>query len=212
MLLDDTVTFLHGFHHLDTAPRSLDGSFCVKMCARHLVPCICTRLAQCKHQLVLTVMRQHRVEKTMQWQYRTFDQSEIIGNVFVKILGDDLRMADRYSLRSVDVGIKAGKVNVPDLFVSLVTMVQFGCIGPTTVQGMMRVSRIDHVKMLEKMLHLFVLLQFSVDVTFPHFHHIIAVTSQVLALCQGAMMKFLHGFVIGWIHGIAGVTFMPSGL
>ena len=123
--LDDTVTFLHGFHHLDTAPRSWDGSFCVGIRARCLVPCICTGLAQRKHQLVLTVMRQHGMEKTARRQYRAFDQSEIIGNVLVKILGDDLRMAGRYGLRSVDVGIKAGKSTYR--------------ICPTTVQGMTRV-------------------------------------------------------------------------
>ena len=66
------------------------------------------------------------------------------------------------------------------------------------------------MKMVEIMLHLFVLLQFSTDVTFPHFHHIIALTSQVLALCHGAMVKFLHGFVVDRIHGIAGVTFRAS--
>ena len=66
------------------------------------------------------------------------------------------------------------------------------------------------MKMVEIMLHLFVLLQFSVDVTFPHFHHIVAQASQVLALCHGAMMKFLHGFVVDQIHGIAGVTFRAS--
>ena len=139
MDLDDTVTFLHGFHHFDSASRSLDGSFCVGMRARRLVPCICARLAQRKHQLVLTVMRQHGMEKIARRQYRAFDQSEIIGNVLVKILGNDLRMVGRYGLGSIDVGIKAGKVNVPDLFVSLATMVQFGCVGPPTVQGMTRV-------------------------------------------------------------------------
>ena len=132
MHLDNTVSFLHGFHHFGTAPRSLDGSFWVGMRARRLVPCICARLAQRKHQLVLTVMRQHGMEKTARWQYRAFDQSEIIGNVLVKILGNDLRMIGRYGLGSIDVGIKAGKVNVPNLLVSLATMVQFGCVGPTT--------------------------------------------------------------------------------
>ena len=137
--LDDTVAFLHGFHHFDSAPRSLDGSFCVGMCARRLVPSICAPLAQCKHQLVLTVMWQHGMEKTARWQYRAFDQSKIIGNVLVKILCNDLQMIGRYGLGSVDVGIKAGKVNVPDFFVSLATVVQFGCVGPTTVQGVTRV-------------------------------------------------------------------------
>ena len=66
------------------------------------------------------------------------------------------------------------------------------------------------MKMVEIMLHLVVLLQFAVDVAFPHFHHIIALTSQVLALCRGAMMEFLHGFVVDRIHGIAGVTFWAS--
>ena len=66
------------------------------------------------------------------------------------------------------------------------------------------------MKMVEIMLRLVVLLQFAVDVTFPHFHHIIAVMSQVLALCHGAMVKFLHGFVVDRIHGIAGVTFRGS--
>ena len=41
----------------------------------------------------------------MWWQYRAFDQSEIIGNVLIKILGDDLRMVGRYGFGSVDVGI-----------------------------------------------------------------------------------------------------------
>ena len=114
---------------------SLDGSFCIGMRAQRLVSCICARLAQRK-QLVLTVMRQHGMEKTALRQYRAFDQFEIIGNVLVKILGNDLRMVGRYGLGSVDVGIKASKVNVPDLFVSLATMVQFGCVGPATIQSM----------------------------------------------------------------------------
>ena len=66
------------------------------------------------------------------------------------------------------------------------------------------------MKMVEIMLHLVVLLQFAVEVTFPHFHHITAQASQVLALCHGAMMKFLHGFVVDQIHSIAGVTFRAS--
>ena len=64
--------------------------------------------------------------------------------------------------------------------------------------------------MVEIMFHLFVLLQFSVDVTFPHFHNVVTFAFQVLDLCHGAVVKFLHGFVVDRIHGIAGVTFWAS--
>ena len=70
---------------------------------------------------------------------RAFDQPEIIGNVLVKILGNNLRVGGRYGFGSVDVGVEAGKVHVPDLFVSLATTVQFGRIGSAAVQGMMSV-------------------------------------------------------------------------
>ena len=64
--------------------------------------------------------------------------------------------------------------------------------------------------MVKIMFHLFVLLQFSVDVTFPHFHKVVTFAFQVLDLCHGAMVKFLHGFVVDQIHDIAGVTFWES--
>ena len=61
------------------------------------------------------------------------------------------------------------------------------------------------------MLHLFVLLQFPVDVTFPHFHKVVTFAFQVLDLCHGAVVKFLHGFTTSdRIHGIAGVTSRTS--
>ena len=63
----------------------------------------------------------------------------MIGNVLVKILGNNLRVAGRYGFGSVDVGVKAGKVHVPDLFVSLATVVQFGRVGSAAVQGMTRI-------------------------------------------------------------------------
>ena len=82
-------------------------------------------------------------------------------------------MTGRYGFGSVDVEVEAGKVHVPDLFVSLATMVQF-------------------------------------DVTFPHFHNVVTFAFQVLDLCHGAVVKFLHGFAVDRIHGIAGVTSRTS--
>ena len=113
--LNDAITFLQCFRQLDAAPRSLNGSLGIGMRARSLIAGIGARFAQREHQFVLT---------------------ETIGNVLVKILGNNLRVTGRYGLGSVDVGMKAGKVNVPDLFVSLATMVQFGRIGSAAVQGM----------------------------------------------------------------------------
>ena len=134
--LDDAITFLQRFHQLNTTPRSLDGSLVIGMRARGLVPCICARFAQCEHQLVLTMKRKHGMKETAWWQYRAFYQPEIIGNVLVKILGNNLQVADRYGFGSVDVVVEAGKVHVPNLFVSLAIMVQFGRIGSAAVQGM----------------------------------------------------------------------------
>ena len=65
--LNDTITFLQRFHHFNSAPRSLDGSLGIGMRARGLVPGICARFAQRKHQLVLTVMWKHGMEKTARW-------------------------------------------------------------------------------------------------------------------------------------------------
>ena len=64
--------------------------------------------------------------------------------------------------------------------------------------------------MIEIILHLFVLLQFPPDVAFPHFHDIIALTFQVLDLFYGRTIKFLHGFMIVHVDGIAGVTFRAT--
>ena len=64
--------------------------------------------------------------------------------------------------------------------------------------------------MFKIMLHVFVLFQFSVDVTFPHFHDVVIFAFQVLDLCNGAVVKFLHGFAADRIHGIAGVTFCTT--
>ena len=64
--------------------------------------------------------------------------------------------------------------------------------------------------MVEIMLHLFVLLQFLVDVTFPHFNDVVTFAFQVLDLCHGAVVKFLHGFTSDRVHCIAGVTFRTT--
>ena len=64
--------------------------------------------------------------------------------------------------------------------------------------------------MVEIMLHLFVLRQFPVDVTFPHFHKVVTFAFEVLDLCHGAVVKFLHGFALDRIHGIAGVISRAS--
>ena len=60
------------------------------------------------------------------------------------------------------------------------------------------------------MLHLFVLLQLPVDVTFSHFHNVVTFAFQVLDLCHSAVVKFLHGFVVDRIHSIVGVTSRTS--
>ena len=60
------------------------------------------------------------------------------------------------------------------------------------------------------MLHAFILFQFSVDVTFPHFHKVVTLAFQVLDVCHGAVVKFLHGFTVDQIHGITGVTSRTS--
>ena len=119
-------------------------------------------------------------------------------------------MASRYGFGSVDVGVEARKVHLLDLFVSLATVVQFGCVGSTAVQGMTRVQRVDHMIMFEIILHIFVLLQFPVDVAFPHFYNIVDLTFQILDLRHGAVVKLLHGFAIDRIHCIAGVTSRTS--
>ena len=64
--------------------------------------------------------------------------------------------------------------------------------------------------MVEIMLHVFVLFQFPVDVTIPHFHNVVTFAFQVLDLRHGAVVKFLHGFAVDRIHGIAGVTSRTS--
>ena len=60
------------------------------------------------------------------------------------------------------------------------------------------------------MLHLFVLLQFTVDVTFPHIHNVVTFAFQVLDLCHGAVVNFLHGFAIDGIAGVTSRTFVPE--
>ena len=63
--------------------------------------------------------------------------------------------------------------------------------------------------MIEIILHLFVLLQFPPDIAFPHFYHI-ALMFQVLDLFYGRTIKFLHGFMIVHVDGIADVTFRAT--
>ena len=55
-----------------------------------------------------------------------------------------------------------------------------------------------------------VVIQFPVDVAFPYFHDVVALTSQVLDLFHCRTMEFLHGFAIDQVHGIASVTFWAS--
>ena len=65
--------------------------------------------------------------------------------------------------------------------------------------------------MVEIMLHVFVLFQFPVDITFLHFHDVVTFAFQVVDLCHGTVVKFLHGFAIDRIHVIiAGVTFRTA--
>ena len=44
-----------------------------------------------------------------------------------------------------------------------------------------------------------------IDITFPHFHNVVAISLQVLDLLDGRLIKFVHGLVADQIHGIAGV-------
>ena len=60
--------------------------------------------------------------------------------------------------------------------------------------------------MIKVIFHVFVTIQFPINVTFPYLHHIVALTSQVLDLFRGRTMKFLHGFAADRVHCIAGVT------
>ena len=60
------------------------------------------------------------------------------------------------------------------------------------------------------MLHVIVLLQFSINVAFPYFHYIVALAPQVLDLFHGRTMKFLHGVTADRAHCIAGVTSRTS--
>ena len=64
--------------------------------------------------------------------------------------------------------------------------------------------------MIEVIFHVFIVIQFSVDVAFPYFHDLVALTSQVLDLFHGRAMEFLHGFAIVQVHGIMSVTFWAS--
>ena len=64
--------------------------------------------------------------------------------------------------------------------------------------------------MIEVIFHVFVVIQFPVDVAFPYFHDVVALTSQVLDLFHGRIMEFLRGFTIDRVHDIASVTFWAS--
>ena len=63
---------------------------------------------------------------------------------------------------------------------------------------------------VEVIFHVFAVIQFPVDVAFPYFHDVVALTSQVLDLFHGRTMEFLHGFAIDWVHGITSVTSWTS--
>ena len=45
-----------------------------------------------------------------------------------------------------------------------------------------------------------------IDITFPDFHNVVAISLQVLDLLDDRLIKFVHGLVADQIHGIAGVT------
>ena len=64
--------------------------------------------------------------------------------------------------------------------------------------------------MIKVIFHVFVVIQFPVDVAFPYFHDVVALTSQVFDLFHGRTMEFLHGFAIDRVHGIASVTSWAS--
>ena len=63
---------------------------------------------------------------------------------------------------------------------------------------------------VEVIFHVFVVIQFAVDVAFPYFHDVAVLTSEVLDLSHGRTMELLHGFAIDLAHGIASVTSWTS--
>ena len=65
--------------------------------------------------------------------YGAFDQAKVIGNVLVKVFGNDFGMPGGYGFRSVDVRIQTRKIHVFDLFVSFPTMIEFGSVGSPAV-------------------------------------------------------------------------------
>ena len=59
--------------------------------------------------------------------------------------------------------------------------------------------------MIKIMLHVSVVAS-PIDVAFPYFHGVIALTSQIFDLFHCGTMEFLHGFAADQVHGIVGVT------
>ena len=65
--------------------------------------------------------------------------------------------------------------------------------------------------MIEVIFHDFVVIQFPINITFPFFHDVVALTSQVLDLFHCGTMEFLYGFTADRVHRIAGETSGTSG-
>jgi hypothetical protein len=96
--------------------------------------------------------------------------------------------------------------NVPDLLVVLTLMKKVRCVGSPTIKCVAWLQRIRKVIVVKVLLHIFVASQLSIDVAFPHFNHIKAMSSKVFSLLQSSLIEIVDGFFVHLINSIPGIT------
>ena len=86
-------------------------------------------------------------------------------------------------------------------------MEEFRCVRSTTIESVPWFQRIHHIVILEVLFHVFIVFQFFLRVTLPHFDDMEATIFKVLGLFHGGLMKIVHGLFADLVDGVSDITF-----
>ena len=113
-------------------------------------------------------------------------------DILIVGVDDDLMVSGWVCPIFVHPWVQGRHVDVLDLFSksSLCRVMQFDCIGASTEEGVAGLERVDEFEGIEEVTELWVSLDFSVPVAFPHDFNVVLSLSQCLLFVLSGLVDF----------------------
>ena len=158
-----------------------------------------TGSAKWKSQFPIAAIRQDRMQEFSGWQDFAFDHTLIAAPAqWFEVFSDQLRVSKREFSIFANPGVQAANVHIANLFAWSCFVVQLHCICSTPIETISGVQWILQLQGLEVIPHFWVIFQLRMQLTFPHFSHVVSTIFKVVFSLQSLLVCLCCCFLAQW--------------